>query len=233
MMRAVHGSTVLYPADGNATAALTKAMADLPGIVYLRTTREKTAKLYDADEAFPVGGSKIAALERRGPRDAGERRRHAVRVADGRGRAGRRGHRVPRDRRLLDQADRRRDAADGAGRDRADRDRRGPPGWRAASATRCWRRSPRAARTCRAASSRSASPRCRGRARRRSCASGPASRRRRSRTASAPRWPDQAPAGSGGMATGAGIGSGRVNAGAARVRQAMTAAVAARQAEPA
>jgi transketolase len=58
MMRAVHGSTVLYPADGNATAALTKAMADLPGIVYLRTTREKTAKLYDAGEAFPVGGSK-------------------------------------------------------------------------------------------------------------------------------------------------------------------------------
>jgi transketolase len=58
MMRAVHGSTVLYPADGNATAALTKAMADLPGIVYVRTTREKTPKLYGADEAFPVGGSK-------------------------------------------------------------------------------------------------------------------------------------------------------------------------------
>jgi transketolase len=58
MMRAVHGSTVLYPADANATAALTKTMADLPGIVYLRTTREKTAKLYDAGEAFPVGGSK-------------------------------------------------------------------------------------------------------------------------------------------------------------------------------
>jgi transketolase len=59
MMRAVHGSTVLYPADANATATLTKTMADLPGIVYLRTTREKTGKLYDAGEAFPVGGSKI------------------------------------------------------------------------------------------------------------------------------------------------------------------------------
>jgi transketolase len=58
MMRAVHGSTVLYPADANATATLTKTMADLPGIVYLRTTREKTPKLYDADDAFPVGGSK-------------------------------------------------------------------------------------------------------------------------------------------------------------------------------
>jgi transketolase len=58
MMRAVHGSTVLYPADANATATLTKTMADLPGIVYLRTTREKTPKLYDAGDAFPVGGSK-------------------------------------------------------------------------------------------------------------------------------------------------------------------------------
>ena len=64
MMRAVHGSTVLYPADGNATVALTKTMADLPGIVYLRTTREKTGKLYDAGEAFPVGGSKTLRSSR-------------------------------------------------------------------------------------------------------------------------------------------------------------------------
>jgi len=57
-MRAVHGSTVLYPADGNATTKLTATMADLPGISYLRTTREKTPKLYDSDEEFPLGGSK-------------------------------------------------------------------------------------------------------------------------------------------------------------------------------
>ncbi len=59
MMRAVHGSTVLYPADGNATAELTAAMADRPGIVFMRTTREKTPKLYDAGERFPIGGSKV------------------------------------------------------------------------------------------------------------------------------------------------------------------------------
>ena len=59
MMRAVHGSTVLYPADGNATAALVGQMADLGGISYLRTTREKTPKLYAADERFPIGGSKV------------------------------------------------------------------------------------------------------------------------------------------------------------------------------
>jgi len=59
MMRAVHGSTVLYPADGNAAAKLTAAMADHPGISYIRTTREATPKLYDAGERFPIGGSKV------------------------------------------------------------------------------------------------------------------------------------------------------------------------------
>jgi transketolase len=58
MMRAVHGSTVLYPADGNATVKLIRKMLDLPGISYLRTTREKTPVLYDGNEEFPVGGSK-------------------------------------------------------------------------------------------------------------------------------------------------------------------------------
>ena len=56
--RAIDGSTVLYPADGNATARLVAAMADLTGISYLRTTREATPPLYGADEDFPVGGSK-------------------------------------------------------------------------------------------------------------------------------------------------------------------------------
>ena len=66
MMRAVHGSTVLYPADGNAAAKLTAAMLDLPGISYLRTTREKTPVLYGPEEDFPVGGSKTL---RAGPGD--------------------------------------------------------------------------------------------------------------------------------------------------------------------
>ena len=58
MMRAVHGSTVLYPADGNATAKLTGAMAELEGISYIRTTREATPRRYDEREEFPIGGSK-------------------------------------------------------------------------------------------------------------------------------------------------------------------------------
>ena len=66
MMRAVGGSTVLYPCDANQTAHLVAAMADRPGIVYLRTTREKTPVLYGADQEFPIGGSVVA---RRSDRD--------------------------------------------------------------------------------------------------------------------------------------------------------------------
>ena len=38
---------------------LVTAMSELPGISYLRTTREKTPTLYGPDEEFPIGGSKI------------------------------------------------------------------------------------------------------------------------------------------------------------------------------
>ncbi|MBI3649114.1 MAG: transketolase [Actinobacteria bacterium] len=58
MFRALHGSTVLYPADGNSTVKLVAAMCDLPGISYLRTTRETTPAIYGPEEEFPVGGSK-------------------------------------------------------------------------------------------------------------------------------------------------------------------------------
>jgi transketolase len=59
MMRAVHGSTVLYPSDATSTAYLTREMAGLSGIVYLRTTRGAYPVLYGQQEAFPVGGSKL------------------------------------------------------------------------------------------------------------------------------------------------------------------------------
>jgi transketolase len=57
-LRAVHGSTVLYPCDGNQTAKLVRAMSDVEGISYLRTTRADTPVIYGPDEEFPVGGSK-------------------------------------------------------------------------------------------------------------------------------------------------------------------------------
>ena len=59
MMRAVFGSTVLYPSDGISTARLVDKMADQEGISYMRTTREKTPILYKADDTFEIGGSKV------------------------------------------------------------------------------------------------------------------------------------------------------------------------------
>ena len=59
MMRAVHGSTVLYPSDAVQTAQLVAAMAEQPGISYIRTTREKTPILYSNGEQFKIGGSSV------------------------------------------------------------------------------------------------------------------------------------------------------------------------------
>ena len=58
--RAIHSSTVLYPADANQTVKLVAQMADLPGIKYMRTTRGATPVIYGPDEEFPVGGSRVA-----------------------------------------------------------------------------------------------------------------------------------------------------------------------------
>jgi transketolase len=59
MMRAVHGSTVLQPSDGNQTARLVAAMADREGISFIRTLRPDTPVLYEPDEEFPIGGSRV------------------------------------------------------------------------------------------------------------------------------------------------------------------------------
>ena len=86
MMRAVHGSTVLYPCDANQTASLVAQLADRSGVSYLRTTREKTPILYPAGETFPIGGSKV--VRGGGPSDrvaivaAGITVHEAVKAAD-------------------------------------------------------------------------------------------------------------------------------------------------------
>ncbi len=67
MLRAVLGSTVLYPSDATSTAALVRGMADRPGVSYMRTTRGAYPVLYDGAEPFPVGGSKVL---RSSPEDA-------------------------------------------------------------------------------------------------------------------------------------------------------------------
>jgi transketolase len=59
MMRAVIGSTVLYPSDAMSALRLCHEAVKVGGIVYLRMSRPKTKVLYGPDETFPVGGCKI------------------------------------------------------------------------------------------------------------------------------------------------------------------------------
>jgi transketolase len=59
MLRSVHGSTVLYPSCANQTAKLVAALADRPGISYLRTTRAATPVIYGADEQFEIGHARV------------------------------------------------------------------------------------------------------------------------------------------------------------------------------
>ena len=59
MFRAIPGAAVLYPSDAVAAERLVAEAAAHEGIVYLRTSRPKTALLYDAAESFPIGGCKV------------------------------------------------------------------------------------------------------------------------------------------------------------------------------
>jgi transketolase len=58
-LRAIHSSVVLHPCDANQTAKLVAAMADTRGIVFLRTLRPNTPVIYEPDEEFEVGGSRV------------------------------------------------------------------------------------------------------------------------------------------------------------------------------
>lgn len=58
LFRSIFGSSVLYPADPVATAKLVEVAAKKDGIVYLRTTREKTPVIYTDSDEFKIGGSK-------------------------------------------------------------------------------------------------------------------------------------------------------------------------------
>ena len=59
MMRAVAGSTVLYPSDAVCAEKLVEQMALHRGICFLRTSRPRTPVIYNNDEKFPIGGAKV------------------------------------------------------------------------------------------------------------------------------------------------------------------------------
>jgi transketolase len=59
MTRAEPNFTVLYPSDAVCAERCVELAAYQPGPVYIRTSRPKTPILYDANETFTVGGSKV------------------------------------------------------------------------------------------------------------------------------------------------------------------------------
>lgn len=59
MMRAEPNITVLYPCDAVSTERLVELAAYHAGPVYIRTSRPKTAVIYQHDETFEIGGLKV------------------------------------------------------------------------------------------------------------------------------------------------------------------------------
>ena len=59
IFRAVLDSVVLYPSDAVSTERLIEEMARHKGISYIRTTRKETPIIYNGDEKFVIGGSKV------------------------------------------------------------------------------------------------------------------------------------------------------------------------------
>src|SRR5262245_13243602 len=59
MMRAIEGSTVLYPSDAVATAEAVRLASERRGIVYIRTSRPKTPVIYSSDDKFELGRARV------------------------------------------------------------------------------------------------------------------------------------------------------------------------------
>lgn len=64
MFRSILDSIVFYPADAVSAAKLTHIMIKEPGLFYLRATRNKTPVIYDDEEEFHIGGSKVHQVRR-------------------------------------------------------------------------------------------------------------------------------------------------------------------------
>lgn len=59
MFRTISNSVVFYPSDAVSAEKLIEESAKHYGIVYIRTTRKETPILYNQEEQFKVGGSKV------------------------------------------------------------------------------------------------------------------------------------------------------------------------------
>lgn len=59
LFRSLWNSVVLYPSDAVSAGQLLQQAAQYKGLVYVRMTRKDMSTIYDAQELFPIGGSKV------------------------------------------------------------------------------------------------------------------------------------------------------------------------------
>lgn len=59
MFRAVHNCVVFYPSDAVSCERAVELAANIPSMVYIRTSRPATLPLYEAGESFSVGKGKV------------------------------------------------------------------------------------------------------------------------------------------------------------------------------
>jgi transketolase len=64
MMRSILGSIVLSPSDAVSAEKLTCLAANYEGISYVRIARPKTPVIYQNDESFKIGGSKMIRMNK-------------------------------------------------------------------------------------------------------------------------------------------------------------------------
>jgi transketolase len=62
MFRTLLDGVVLYPCDAVSTERLVEQAAAHKGVVYIRTTRMNTPILYNSDDEFNIGGSKVLRI---------------------------------------------------------------------------------------------------------------------------------------------------------------------------
>ena len=146
-MRALHSSTVLYPADGNATVQTRRRHVRPAGHLVHPDDARGDAVAVRRGRGVPDRGQQDAGVGPGRSRDPGRRGRHAPWVHGRRGdpREGR--DHGAGDRLLFREADRRDDVAEGARGDRHRSSSSRTTGSKAASATRCWMRWPRPVRS--------------------------------------------------------------------------------------
>ncbi len=59
IFRPIPGCAVLYPCDAYSTEACVESLAKYKGLSYIRTTRPATPLIYNREDKFPIGGSKV------------------------------------------------------------------------------------------------------------------------------------------------------------------------------